>query len=97
MLTFGKWLLGIEMRMCRAGLWTPGAREGGVGCAERGALTCELPCVHHSCWEAAVQHRGLSPALCDDRGVGLGVGGREASEGGDICIHIADSLLCSIK
>ena len=27
-------------------------------------------------------------------GGGLREGGREVQEGGDICIHIADSLLC---
>ena len=36
-----------------------------------------------------------SSVLCDDlKGVGLG-GGRKAPEGGDICIHTADSLLCT--
>ena len=31
------------------------------------------------------------------RGVGWGRGGREAQEGGDICIHIADSYCCTAE
>jgi len=27
----------------------------------------------------------------------MGVGGREAQEGGDICIHMADSLCCTAE
>ena len=29
--------------------------------------------------------------------MGLGRGGREVQEGGDICIHIADSLCCTAE
>ena len=39
---------------------------------------------------------GSSAVLCDDRDgwdVGLGVGGW-LTKGGDICVHIADSLPC---
>ena len=36
--------------------------------------------------------------LCDDlEGRDVGGGGREAQEGGDICIHIADSCCCTAK
>jgi len=34
-----------------------------------------------------------SSGLCD----GTGWGGREAHDGGDICIHTADSLDCTAK
>ena len=37
-----------------------------------------------------------SSGLCDDLG-GTGWGGREAHDGGDICIHTADSLDCTAK
>ena len=33
--------------------------------------------------------------LCDDLEGWDGGGGREFQEGGDICIHMADSLLCT--
>ena len=32
--------------------------------------------------------------LCDDKRGGMGLGVRESPEGGNICIHIADSLHC---
>ena len=40
--------------------------------------------------------------LCDDLdgqngGLGGGGDGREVQEGGDICIHIADSLCCTAE
>ena len=40
---------------------------------------------------------GLFSVLCDDLGGGIGVGGREAQEKGDICIHVADSLHCAAE
>ena len=41
------------------------------------------------------QHRELSSVLYDNlQGRDLGRGGREAQEGGDICIHIANSRCC---
>ena len=43
--------------------------------------------------EVAKKPRKLSSVLCDDLvGWDRGLGMREAHEGGDICIHIADSL-----
>ena len=40
----------------------------------------------------------LSSVLCDDlKGVGWGGGGREAHEGGDICLLIADSCCCTAE
>ena len=42
--------------------------------------------------------RELSSVLCDDLdGWDGGGGGREVQEGGDICIHIADSLHCTAE
>ena len=42
-------------------------------------------------WELSVKYRKLSCVLCDDlEGWDGGGGGREAHEGWDICIHIAD-------
>ena len=39
-----------------------------------------------------MQRRELSSVLCDNlERVGVG-GGKKAQEGGDICIHIVDSL-----
>ena len=35
--------------------------------------------------------------LCDDLERCDGEGGREAQEGGDICIHITDSLCCAAE
>ena len=35
--------------------------------------------------------------LSDDLEGGLGWGGRAAQEGGDICIHKADSFCCTTK
>ena len=44
-------------------------------------------------------HRELSSVLCGDLdGWDGGVaGGREVQEGGDICIHTADSLHCTAE
>ena len=53
-------------------------------------------CKVASWWEAAVLHRELSSLLCDDL-EGRDVAGREAQEGGDICIHPADSLHCTAE
>ena len=46
--------------------------------------------------EPAVQHRELSSVLCDDLD-GWSGWGWEVQEGGDICIHIADSLPCTAE
>ena len=35
--------------------------------------------------------------FCDDLVGGDGEGRREAQEGGDMCIHIADSLSCTAE
>ena len=45
----------------------------------------------------AVQHRELNLVLCDDLEGWMGDGGTEAQEGGDICIHIANSRCCTAK
>ena len=50
----------------------------------------------NSWWAAAVSHRELSLVLRDDLEA-EDVLGREAQEGVDICIHIADSLLCTAE
>ena len=41
--------------------------------------------------EPAAQHRELYSVFCD------GLNGKEAQKGGDICIHMADSLCCTVK
>ena len=45
-----------------------------------------------SCWRAQGTQLG---ALGWPRGVGWEWGGREAPKGGDVCIHITDSLYCT--
>ena len=50
-------------------------------------------CKTASQWEPAVEHREPSSMFCDDREE-WGGAGREDEEGGDLCIHTADSL-CS--
>ena len=42
-----------------------------------------------------MQPRELGPVLCDD--LEGWKAGREAPEGGDICIHIVDSLCCTAE
>ena len=49
-------------------------------------------CKIDSWWEAAEAHKALSSELCDDLVGWDGGGGREAREGGDVCIYIADPL-----
>jgi len=46
-------------------------------------------CKADSEWEAVVQHRELSLVLCDD--LDGWDGGGKAQEGGNICIHMANS------
>ena len=53
-------------------------------------------CKIDSYWEPAVQHRELSSVLRDDLGGWDGERG-EVQQGGDICIHIADSLHCTAE
>ena len=48
-------------------------------------------------WEASGEHRELSSVLCDDRGAGWQVGTGEVQEGGDTCVHKADSLHCTAE
>ena len=55
-----------------------------------------IPCVKYTS-EAAVQHRGLSLVLCDERWEGEYGGEREAQEEGDICILIAESCCCTAE
>ena len=48
--------------------------------------------------EAAVQHRELSLAFCDDlEGWDGFMGRREVQEGDHICIHTADSFHCTAE
>jgi len=51
---------------------------------------CTTMCKRDSLREPAVKHRKLSLVLCDDLVWWNGAGGREAQEGGDMCIHTAD-------
>ena len=73
-------------------MWTQSGKAGGMSYDSTGIYT--------STWKTAVGSlcvtRQLSPGLCDDLD-GTGWGGREAHEGGDICIHTADSLDCTAK
>ena len=61
--------------------------------------TCTPMCKIESYWEVVAQLRELSLLLSDElKGWnGVGVGGREAQEGADICIHMADSLCCTAE
>ena len=69
-----------------------------VGQIKRVALTDTNPCEVDSWWEAAVLHRELSSALCDDsEGWDRGGVGREAREGGIICRLIPDSCCCTAE
>ena len=43
-------------------------------------------------WEAAAQHREIGSVLCDDLEGQDREEGREAQEGGDMCMHMADSF-----
>ena len=49
-----------------------------------------------SLWELAIKHRKLNSVLCSDLD-GWDGGRQEVQEGGDICIHIADSLCCTAE
>ena len=48
------------------------------------------------CEIATGKHRELSSVLCDDL-EGWDGGGRDASEGGDVGTHTADSLCCTAE
>ena len=48
-------------------------------------------------WEDAVQHREFSSVLCDNPEEWDGGVGREALEGGRICIQIAGSHCCTTE
>ena len=63
-------------------------REGGMSYEIRTAIY-KLPCVKQTA-SGKLVYRGLSLVLCDDL-EGWDAGGREVREGGDICIHRADS------
>ena len=52
-------------------------------------------CKTDSQWEPDIQHRELSSMLCGDQKGEMGEG--EAQEREDICIHIADSLRCTVE
>ena len=45
-----------------------------------------------------MKQKGLNSVLCDDLDGKGGAGGeRESREGGDICIHTADSIPCTAE
>ena len=55
-------------------------------------------CKIDSSLEPAVIAQGAQlSALWQPRWLGWGGGGRQAQEGGDICIHIVDSLHCTVE
>jgi hypothetical protein len=62
-------------------------------CKNRGTVETYITiCKIDSQWEFAVWLRELQPGLCNYlEGWDGEVGGREAQEGGDICIPMADS------
>ena len=53
-------------------------------------------CKTDSQWEAAIWCRELSSGLCDDL-EGWHGRGKEAQEGGEIWIQLADSLYCIVE
>lgn len=56
---------------------------------------CAPPCVkREGWWGAAVRPRELSSVLCDGLDGRDEGGGREAQDGGGVCLHPADSLCC---
>ena len=65
-----------------------------MGRIETVALTISTTvCETDSWWIGAVQHRELSPVLCDDLEEWNGVGsGKEAQEGGDICALVTQTV-----
>ena len=69
-----------------------------MGRIERVGLTyIHYMCKTDSSWEAAAFHRELL-VLCDDlEGWDRGWVGREVQEGGDMCIHVADSRGCTTE
>ena len=72
-----------------------GEEEGGTTWETRTDTTiCEID----NQWEAAIEHSELNVVLSDDlEGWGEARGWKQAQEGGDICIHIADSLRCTAE
>ena len=86
-------------------VWCKKKRTRGNGGGVEGETNWEiridiytLPlCKIASQWEPAVQHRELSSVLCDDLDGQDGGDWGEVQEGGDICIHIADSLHCTAE
>ena len=74
-------------------MWTQCGKER-VGRTERLALT-SIVCKRDSLWEAAVQHKELSPVLCADLEQWEGDGGHGRVRGP--CIHTADSHFCTAE
>ena len=67
---------------------------------EIGIDVCELPCIKQIASGDLLCSAGSS-AWCSVvtwiGGMGVGWSGKEVQEGGDICIHIADSLCCTAE
>ena len=75
--------------------WTCG--QGVVMNWEIGIDVCALPRVKHMASGNLLYSTG-SPAQCSVVTQMDGMGGeREVQEGGDICMHIADSLRCTVE
>ena len=70
--------------------------SGGFKSHQRRLMCYVLVTLHINTFRfKGTQHRELSSVLYDNlQGQDLGRGGREAQEGGDICIHIANSRCC---
>ena len=71
--------------------WGHGQEEGGTD-REHSMAICTLPYVEERALGICCVTQGTQPrAMWQPRGVGWGGGGREALEGGDICVPMADS------
>ena len=88
---------GREMQTQRMDTWTQQGRGGWDELGDQVSHKYTTMCKIDSQWEPAVQHTELSSVLCDNlHGQDEG-SGREVQEGGDIDIHIADSLHCTAE
>ena len=85
----------IERQMQRTDVWTWGA-WGGWDELDQIRHKYTTICKIDSQWEPAVQHRELSSVLCDGL-VGWDGEWREVPVGGDVCMRMADSLLCEAE
>ena len=87
-----------QAEKCRRRAWTCGYRgRRGWGKWESSIGTHTTMCEVAASGEAGVQHRELSSVPCDDLERWDAGVGEEAWEGGNICVHIADSCCCTAE